>query len=721
MNIDIVEGVIDKSDTGLRAIVAAQGKLRVFIAIPVVIALTLLYLTSPGSVPGRMVAATTAYCIYIVTLHLLVGNRTSIPARDLLVSTAVLDPLALTVGLVVTGEYGSFIVGFFLFTILGFGFRTGRPLMYLCQVTAITSFLLVFLSVPYWQQNPIVWFALMLPLIAVPIYAGGLIRTLRESREHAERESQAKSELLAKVSHELRTPLTGIISATELLAAETGYETVTRRTDTILTLSNELLREINDLLDEAKLGAHAARLECSPVDLRQQVDLVFNALEPAATKNGIAFWVAFDPMIVGLVEADAHHLGRVLLNLAGNAVKFTDSGHVQVAVDMLQDSGTTYRLRFSVADTGIGIPESFHATIFQPFAQVEQGASRRYGGTGLGLTLSRQIVELMGGELQYESTPGKGSRFWFDVTLARSAEPASGHVADDRSLELDASPRKRILVAEDNVTNLLLLQELLQIDGHDVTTCASGMEALDILVEQDFDLLLLDYNLGDMDGVRVLQTYRFGRTNPTPALFLTADTTQLTASRLRELTGGAGILYKPITLAKLRKAIRDLSAPAELESVTPHTPLVAATTGRSSRPALTAVAVSPLDQNVIGELKSVSTRPQFFPKLLSEAENDMRRCGQQILEALDRSCYTSVRDAAHALKGVSANVGAVRLLALASNLMVAPREELDRAHDRWRSDLSDALRITVSALRKEVGEANATLSSDGTPPLHLNE
>lgn len=723
MNTDIVEGAIDKSESGLRSILAAQTKLRVFIAVPVAIGETLLSQMSPGSIAGPSVAVTVCYCVYIVALHLLGRYRTSLPARDLLVATAVLDPMALSAGLFVTGEYGSLIVGFFLFTILGFGFRTGRPLMYLCQMTAITSFLLVFLSVPYWQQHSIIFVALMLPLMAVPMYAGELIKTLRASREHAERESQAKSELLAKVSHELRTPLTGIISATELLAQEAGYETVTRRTDTILNLSNELLVEINDLLDEAKFGARATRLQSAPIDLRQQVDLVFDALAPAATKKGVAFGIAFDPAIADWVEADAHHLGRVLLNLAGNAVKFTDRGHVQIAVDMLLDVGAAYRLRFSVADTGIGIPKSFHATIFQPFAQVEQGASRRYGGTGLGLTLSRQIVELMGGELQFESAPGQGSRFWFEVTLARSTMPASAPAAGDTSSAREAIAAKRILVAEDNVTNLLLLQELLQIDGHHVTTCASGMAALDILAEHDFDLLLLDYNLGDMDGVRLLQTYRFGRTNPAPTLFLTADTTQLTASRLREFAGGTGILYKPITLAKLRKAISAFGAPAGLESAAPESPLIAATTGRPTRPALTAVAVSPLEQSVIDELKSVSLRPQFFPTLLTEAKNDMQRCGQQILDALASGHHTAVRDAAHALKGVSANVGAVRLFALASNLMVASRDELDTARQRWSADLSDALSITVAALRKEVGEANAapTGSGDGTASLHLDQ
>ncbi len=718
MNIDIVEGATDKSDSGLRAILSAQAKLRIFIAVPVVIVEALLYLMSPDGVAGRLVALTTGYCAYVAIIHVLVRYRHSVPPQQLLLATAVLDPLALSAWLVVMGEYGSIMVGFYLFTILGFGFRTGRPLMRLCQLTAVASFLLVFLSVPYWQQHPTIWVALMLPLLAVPMYAGVLIRTLRESRELAERESHAKTELLAKVSHELRTPLTGIISATELLAAEVGYETVTRRTDTILTLSNELLREINELLDVAKFGARAAQLQVAPFDLATKVNLVGDALEVTAQNKGLDFRVAVDPSITDWVVSDAHYLGRVLLNLASNAVKFTERGHVHVGVDLLEDTGSAYRLRFCIEDTGIGIPEAFHASIFQPFAQVEQGAIRRFGGTGLGLAFARQIVELMGGTLRFESTPGVGSRFWFDVSLARSEVPQALPAAGDASAGHERSTPLRILVAEDNETNLMLLRELLQNDGHEVTTSASGMEALEILVENDFDLLLLDYNLGDMDGVRLLQTYHFGRTDPAPALFLTADTTQQTATRLRE-SGGIGVMYKPITLARLRMALRDLGTSDDAHHHVLDPAPVAEAVARPARPVLTAVVVSPLDQAAMAELKSVSVRPEFFPNLLIEASNDIQRNAQQIIEALAGRQYTLVRDAAHALKGVSGDVGAVRLLALAGNLMTVTREELDSSRERLSADLADAVRITLAALKKEVQQVAVAASADSATTLHL--
>ena len=716
---DIVEGIADKSESALRHILKAQATLRILVAVPVIIVETILYLGSPASVAARLVVLSILYCVYILALRVLVHFPQIVSSRALLVATAVLDPLALTAWLVVTGEYGGLIVGFYLFTILGFGFRTGRPLMYLCQLTAVAGFLLVCLGVPYWQEHLTTFLALLIPLLVVPMYAGMLIKSLRESRELAERESKAKSELLAKVSHELRTPLAGIISATELMAGEATQEVVRRRADTILSLSGKLLREINDLLDEAKLDAGATRLELAPVDIKAQVDLVHAALAEIAVKKGIDFQIRVDPAIVDRVQTDAHHLGRVLLNLSGNAVKFTDQGHVRLTVDLVRMEESRYVLRFGVSDTGIGIPDAFKDRMFQPFSQ-GQGTHQKYGGTGLGLVIARQIVELMGGVLRFESEIGRGSLFWFEVSMGRCLAIA-GVDATDALHDGSISTPKRILVAEDNETNQILLRELLEIDGHVVTTCSSGTEALEILAERDFDLILLDYNLGDMDGVRVLQTWHFGHARTTPALFLTADTTQQTAQRISECTNGSSVLYKPVTLLKLRKALSAIEAcapgVAEKAEISQEIMYSAA---RQAKPALTSVAVTALDAEIIAELKTVSHRAEFFPSLLREAEHDMVRCVQHILEALEKRQHGAVRDAAHALKGVSGSVGAVRVYALASSLMATPGDDLDRSAERWAADVSEALRITIAALRREIEAAgNAAESSSGSPSLHF--
>lgn len=712
MNFDIVEGAIDKSQEGLRNIVLAQARLRTLVAVPIVALQCMLYGASPDSVE-HFVAVGAIYCIYVLVLQVLVLYWRGLPARKVLLVTAVLDPLALSVGLYPTGRYGVLLAGFYLFTILGFGFRTGRPLMFLCQGVALVGYAGAFALLPYWSANPLIWVALAIPLIVVPLYAGTLIRRLREAREHAERESRGKSELLAKVSHELRTPLAGIISATELLANEAGGP-VRHRTNTILALSDDLLREINDLLDEAKYEAGAVELASEPFDLRRQLSLLKEAMGAAAARKGIAFETSIDPAVIDHVQTDRHLLGRVLFNLVGNAVKFTERGGVALTIELLRATTESYQLRFSVTDSGVGMPESFRSRIFEPFAQVDQGTGRPYGGTGLGLTLSKRIVELMGGRLEFHTRLDQGSRFWFDLCLRRVAVLRGE--AGERAHAHPLASRKRILIAEDNDTNRLLLQEMLEVDGHLVTAVASGTAALEQLAAQTFDLAMLDYNLGDMDGVRVLQTYRFAVLNPSPILFLTADVTKLTQSRLSD-AGAAGILHKPVTLAKLRTTLQELDA-TPVDDRAGDSRLFEPPEAERPRRVLAVVPVDALDRDRLEELRSVSSHADFFPRLIAESERDIVRSGNALLVALGRGEHAAIREVAHMLKGVSANVGAMRLFALTGRMMSASREEIEAARDRWSQDLRDSLDLTTEALRQEAVRLVPAPSAGATSALH---
>jgi len=711
---NLVEGAYDKTQSGLRTILVAQAKVRLCFALTVIVSDLLLFLATSDGVPGWFLGLTAGYCIYVALPFQLIRIGAHSTPQTLLMATAILDPVMLSIWIALTGEYGSLLAGFYLFTTLGFGFRTGRPLMHLCQLASIAGFSFALAINPYWQQHPAVWTALLIPIIVVPIYAGILIKTLREAREHAEGQSRAKSDLLAKVSHELRTPLTGIVASAELLSVETSDATVARRTKTILTLSDNLLCEINDLLDEAKFDAKTVALSYAPVDLNQQVALLRATFETMAARKGLAFRADMDPAVTDLVEIDTHHLDRILLNLASNAMKFTERGSVRLAVDLLEQTATDYRLRFSVTDTGIGIPESFREKIFEPFSQVDQGISRRYGGTGLGLALSRKIIDLMGGELRFESALGSGSRFWFELTLRR-AEAAAAKIEDIPAAIVCG---KRILVADDNESNLMLLKELLEVDRHEVTTCTSGMAALEMLTRQTFDLLLLDYNLGDMDGVRVLQTYRFGRLNPVPALFLTADATVRTATRL-QAAGCAGILYKPINLVGIRDALARLDLPADTVATPSADGPLPGDYAKPVRPSLTVVPVNPLNESVIDGLKKINARPDFLPQLLAQAQSDISRCCQHLLDALASRDYASIGAAAHALKGVSANVGAMRLVTLANTLMNMSSDEIAPLNDRLAADIRESSRAAGTALAKMIADAGKA-SIDDAGSLHLD-
>jgi two-component system sensor histidine kinase RpfC len=287
MNVNFIEGVLDKSESGLRAILLAQLRVRVGVAIPVIVADLVLFLTSPNGLPTGFVGLTAGY-LTALSPYSLIRNGSYNCCMACMIATAVLDPLVLSVWIALTGQFGGLIAGFYLFTTLGFGFRTGRPLMHLCQIASIAGFSLVLAFNPYWQQHGVFWAALLVPIIVVPMYAGKLITTLREARDHAEQESRGKSELLAKVSHELRTPLTGIVASAELLAVESREPAVTRRTQTILSLSDTLLSEINDLLDAAKYNAKAVELSYAPVDMPQKIATLRATFEDHGRAEGVA-------------------------------------------------------------------------------------------------------------------------------------------------------------------------------------------------------------------------------------------------------------------------------------------------------------------------------------------------------------------------------------------------------------------------------------------------
>jgi len=677
--------------------VAAQAKVRAVVGIPVILAglLALLHIGVPADLVGPIAFI---HFSYIVVMLFLAARSRPFSAEQLAAGTAVLDPLMLSAWLPMMGEVGALFVGFYLFTILGFGFRTGTRLMLICQVTSIVGFTAVLLiESSFWPRHQVIWFSFLIALILVPLYAGILIRKLHEARAHAERESHAKSQLLAKVSHELRTPLTGIVAAAQLLAAEAEDTRAASRSETIMGLSRDLLREINDLLDQAKYEAKALVLDSTLYDLRDQVERLRLVLEPTAAKKNLMFVVDIDPRIKDRVQGDSHYLGKVLLNLTGNAIKFTDQGRVNVAVTLLEEKEDLYRIRFSVQDTGIGIPKELHDKIFEPFFQADAGTARKYGGTGLGTTIAKEIVNLMGGQILVASSPGAGSHFHFDLDLQRVKSRQKTATAGVAATVYG----KRILVVDDNTTILTLIREMLLRDRHEVLTARSGSEALEVLSSRDVDVIFLDFNMGDMDGAKVLQLYRFGRLKTAPTFFLTADATAATAARLGS-AGAAGVLHKPITADDLRRAIAQVcdnisDQTAKLDGALTRTvPPVAV----PAQAPLATIPTQYIDHTVRDGLRSMSERPEFLADVVSSALSDIERNTQALLQALNSQDSESVRDRAHALKGVCASIGATRLETLANRLMRVTTEELTQSGSpRLRTDVSETSRHSVAALR----------------------
>lgn len=687
----LVPGIVDPVSS-----FKAQAKIRATVGLPVLLA-ALIVLWYRGLSTDLVGPAALIHISYIVLMLILAARVQRFASEQLAFATAILDPLLLSCWVLLMEQDGGLVIGFYLFTILGFGFRLGPRLMLVCQIASIAGFAAVNLLEPFWRTHEIVWLSFMITLVVVPLYAMVLVKKLHEARAHAERESQAKSQLLAKVSHELRTPLSGIVAAAQLISAEVDDKRVANRAETIMGLSRDLLREIDDLLDQAKYEARALVLESSLFDLRDQMDRLCVSLEPSAAKKGLIFAVNIDPRIRDRVQGDSRYLSKVLLNLAGNAVKFTHKGKVEIAMTLLEENDDHLRVRFSVKDTGIGIPGEFHDRIFEPFFQADSHTARKYGGTGLGMTIAKEIVNLMGGQIQVESEPGVGSLFYFDLNFARVTTRQTS-VLDKTAIPTVYG--KRILIVDDNATNLSLLQELLLRDRHEVVAAGSGADALELLSQREFDVVFLDFNLGDIDGAKVLQIYKFGRLRAAPVYFLTADATAATAEKLSR-AGAIGVLNRPITIEGLRQAI------ARVCSVAPDA--VEKNQSASTRPAtvsavptplqLAAVPAQHLDYRVIDGLGSISDRSVFLAEVLGSAVADIERNCSDLMRALAARDSARVRDAAHALKGVCATVGATRLESLANRLMRTTSDELVQAGARLSADVGETSRQSVAAIR----------------------
>ncbi|MFG6466259.1 PAS domain S-box protein [Roseateles sp. BYS87W] len=329
-----------------------------------------------------------------------------------------------------------------------------------------------------------------------------LVQDLRIAKDRAEQAAAAKSSFLANMSHEIRTPMNAIIGFTDVVLDGELPPASRQHMQTVQRSARALLGLLNDILDTAKLENGAVELESRPFALRQLCEDVLSTLELNARRKGLGLTLDLDPTLPPLVMGDPLRLRQVLLNLAGNAVKFTEQGAVTVAATVRPDGW----LELSVADTGIGIAADRLDRIFDPFAQADASMTRRFGGTGLGTTIARQLVELMGGRIGVQSELGQGSRFWVRVPLqAADASAAASHALNSHGPSL---PPLRILIADDVPENLTLLELRLRQQGHTVTTATHGGEALEAMRQGGFDLALLDVQMPVMDGLQACRELR---------------------------------------------------------------------------------------------------------------------------------------------------------------------------------------------------------------------
>ncbi len=511
-----------------------------------------------------------------------------------------------------------------------------------------------------------------------------LMAALAEAREAAD----AKSKFLATMSHEIRTPMTGVLGMIDLLREDPSEEERASFLATLKQSATLLMTVLDDVLDFSKLAHGGIDIKKCDFDFealaQSTLDLFFNA----ASQKGLLISLAMDSGASPFVDGDPVRIQQVMSNLINNAIKFTDTGSVVVRIKARPAAGRRQMWRVEVRDTGIGIAPEHAANLFDPFTQADQGHGRRFGGTGLGLAISRQLIETMGGEMGFDSKPGKGSNFWFELAL----DEALGVPARSRPARaIKAARALDILVAEDNPVNQLLITALLRRLGHQPLCVDDGLLAVEAAGKRAYDCILMDMQMPNMDGITATRTIRQsgGPCAGIPIIALTADASP-ERRRFYDNAGLTGFMTKPIDAAALGERLAAIAEPGLTER---------AIKARDEA----------LDHDHLDRLRS-ALGPSRLEGLLDLFVKELASRPDEIREHLLAGRLEQATLEAHSLKGAAMSVGAGPLGSAAFAI-----EQLTSATDiKTSSRLLGDLEQAVVAVRASLARSDKDQMANGT-------